>query len=109
MVLLKNSFLLILFFICISIFVVGCGAAAPEPVTVVETVEVVTKEETTIVTLKPEQETETNIISTEVIPLDNCGGNSKVGVDIERSREFIYVVTDKDGYEFGAENYYDHF
>ena len=34
-------------------------------------------------------------IRTEKIPLNNCGGNSELRIDIERSREFVYAIIDE--------------
>lgn len=80
---------MILFFICTSVFIVGCGGSA----------------ENGDVIIKPGTFSEEKLIATEIIPLNNCGGNSKLGIDVERSRELTYVVTDKNGYELGTEHF----
>ena len=88
MVLPKNFVSMILFFICTSVFMVGCGGAENDEVII-----------------KPGTFSEEKLIATEIIPLNNCGGNSKLGIDVERSRELTYVVTDKNGYELGTEHF----
>jgi len=48
-----------------------------------------------------ESGTSEELIETEDIPLNNCGGNSPLIVDVERSREVIYAITDDQGRSFG--------
>lgn len=58
---------------------------------------------TEVIAIDTKQMPETRVIATEEVPLNNCGGNSALALDIERSREFIYAVTDKDGHSLGAQ------
>jgi hypothetical protein len=68
----------------VSSLAVQCGAE-PRP-SVIEIAEIGTSEE---------------LIETEEIPLNNCGGNRPLIVDIERGREVIYAITDEKGGAFG--------
>ncbi|NJN98294.1 MAG: hypothetical protein HC875_31505 [Anaerolineales bacterium] len=80
---------------CFALLPIQCGAAIPAPAE--------PERITTHVYFKPETVPENKLIATETIPLNNCNGNSVLKMDIERSREFVYAVIDKNGYKFGGE------
>lgn len=81
---------------CFALLTVQCGGAVTPAPTERDRI-------TTQVSFKPEAVPENKLIATETIPLNNCNGNSALKMDIERSREFVYAVIDKNGYKFGGE------
>ncbi len=69
---------------------------------VIETASTVDGEKV-VIQLEAESSPVTKLIVSEKVPLNNCGGNSGLVVDIERKHKFIYAITDEQGVELGTQ------
>ena len=92
----KYHFKLLIIF-CFVLLTTQCGAQpSPAQLPVSDGI-------TTQVSFQPESIPENKLVDKEIIPLNNCNGNSVLKMDVERSREFEQAVIDKNGRKFGGE------
>lgn len=94
----RRPFLLLVLLVW-ALTVTQCGGTATPPEIIPDN-----SGHNVIVSLK--SESETRLIGTEDIPLNNCGGNSALTVDVERSREFVYAITDENGVSLGGQYFF---